>query len=87
MNKYRIIEEGGNFYPQEKKTILSPWKFLDNYWESILWLYDRHESICNSMEDAIEVIEKRIEFLGEPKKVKKVIHKYPLTLNNEGGDQ
>jgi hypothetical protein len=84
MKKYRIIEEGKKFYAQEKKTILSPWMFLDNYFASKTWIFDKYECQCSSIESAIEVIEKRITFKEKPKKV---IHKYPLTTNIKGGNQ
>jgi hypothetical protein len=84
MTKYRIIEEGQNFYPQEKKTMLSPWRFLDNYWARKSWLYDKDECRCHSMKEAIKVIEKRIRF---KETTKKVIHKYPVIEHNEGDEQ
>jgi hypothetical protein len=84
MTKYRIIEEGQKFYPQEKKTMLSPWRFLDNYWASSSWLDDKDECICRSMKDAINVIERRIKW---KETAKKVIHKYPVIEHNEGDEQ
>lgn len=84
MTKYRIIEEGQKFYPQEKKTMLSPWRFLDNYLASSSWLNDKDECICDSMKDAIKVIERRIKW---KETAKKVIHKYPVIEHNEGDEQ
>ena len=84
MAKYRIIEEGEKFYPQEKKNILSPWKFLDNYWASNTWFSDKDECRCHSMEEAIKVIEKRINF---KEKAKKVVYKYPLSEQTFGGNK
>ena len=87
MAKYRIIKENGLFYPQEKANVFSPWLFLDNWIAESTWVFDQGEAICDSMEEAMEVIEKRINFKKKPKKPKRVIIKYPLTINNEGGEQ
>jgi hypothetical protein len=88
MAKYRIIKENGLFYPQEKANVVSPWLFIDNCFASMIWRStNKRESRCDSIERAIEVIEKRMDFNKKPKKPKRVIIKYPLTINNEGGEQ
>ena len=88
MAKYRIIKENGLFYPQEKANVFSPWEFIDNCFASMTWRsIKKRESRCDSIERAIEVIEKRMDFKKKPKKPNRVIIKYPLTINNEGGEQ
>lgn len=82
MAKYRIIQENEWFYPQEKANVFYPWVFLDNWFAHNTWLLDKDECRCNSLERAIEVIEKRINFKKKPKKPTRLIIKYPLENQN-----
>lgn len=76
MRKYRILQEGKKFYPQEKSFWLFGWEYLDNWIAGITWSKDRrHNSVCERLSDAEEVIEKRINFL---KKEEVIIHEYKL---------
>jgi hypothetical protein len=72
--KYRIIEENGYFYPQEKRWFY--WVYLDNMVESItLDKYYKSHSECFSLELAKKVINNRIDYLKRPKD-KMIIHEY-----------
>ena len=88
MAKYRIIKENGLFYPQEKANVFSPWEFIDNCFASMTWRsIKKRESRCDSIERASVLIAKIMDYKKKPKKPKRVIIKYPLTINNEGREQ
>lgn len=71
MTQYRIIEDNGLFYPQER--FLFWWYYLDNKEESITWDNScKRNSKCLSLEEANSVIKSRISYL----KPKLIIHKY-----------
>lgn len=83
MAKYRIKETAeGTWHPQEKKSFLRPWNWLDKDSPSWVWwafsVYGKRNSRCYTFEKAKLVIEKRIEFLEKMKHYPK-IHKYPCT--------
>ena len=79
MVKYRIVEENGMFYPQEKECWLFSWMYIDCYSVEFTW-YLRINSVCESLFEAEEIIQKRIKYLN---KKKQIIHEYnPLNNDN-----
>jgi hypothetical protein len=67
MAKYRILQTGkSTFYPQEKKSMLQPWRYLCNHWPHKTWDGDfKSQSACATLEKAMEVISKRKAYLIE----------------------
>jgi hypothetical protein len=72
MAKYRILEENGKFYPQEKRFWLIAWEYIDRDEVYLTWSI-KNNSICKSLNEAEEVIEKRIAKIN---KKKSIIHEY-----------
>lgn len=70
--KYRIIELTNGFYPQEKKYFFSKWEYIDNLVSHYTWEEDeKRQSIVSTYDEALEVVEKRKQYLKD-KKFKKI---------------
>jgi hypothetical protein len=67
MAKYQIVQTGkSTFYPQEKKSILHPWRYIDNHAPRRTWDNKyKGQSLCLDLERAMEVIRKRKAYLIE----------------------
>ena len=67
MTKYRIKQIGLGFYPQEKKSILHAWRWLDIQYSDIDWVFfvmAKRYARCLSHEQAERVIERRKAYLA-----------------------
>lgn len=72
MRKYRILEVNKRFYPQEKRWFI--WRYIDNLCSHITWGKNHmSESECKSKDYAEKIIEARIRYLGDGKKI---VHEY-----------
>ncbi len=72
MKKYRILQIGNRFYPQESRWF--GWVYLDNLIASTTWSKrSRTQSLCETKEHAEKIINKRIKFLEN---AKHTIHEY-----------
>lgn len=70
--KYRIIELANGYYPQEKKHFFSKWEYLDNVSSCYTRdTYERYHSFVATYEQALEVVERRKQYLKD-KKFKKI---------------
>ena len=70
--KYRIIEVLEGFYPQEKKSFFSKWEYIDNLVIHYTWEDDdKRQSIVSTYDEALEVVERRKQYLKD-KKFKKI---------------
>jgi hypothetical protein len=70
--KYRIIELANGYYPQEKKYFFSKWEYLDNISSNYTRdAYERYHSFVATYEQALEVVERRKQYLKD-KKFKKI---------------
>jgi hypothetical protein len=66
--KYRIIEVIDGFYPQEKKCFLFKWEYIDNLVSHYTWEEDdKRQSIVATYNEALEVVEKRKQYLKDIK--------------------
>jgi hypothetical protein len=84
MAKYRILEENGVFYPQEKRFWLCGWKYIDNLNPAFTWSTNRnYHSRCGYKIDAEKSIDKRIQYLLPPKQI---IHEYNPQNNDKVSD-
>jgi hypothetical protein len=62
--KYRIVEVVDGFYPQEKKCFLYKWEYIDNMVSHYTWDEDtKNQSIVATYDEALEVVEKRKQYL------------------------
>lgn len=62
--KYRILELSHGFYPQERECFLFSWEYIDRSGRTI-WTHLSHFSVVSTYEEAIDVIEKRKEYLNK----------------------
>ena len=70
--KYRIIEVTGGYYPQEKKYFFSKWEYIDNMQIYYTWgKFEKHHSNVATYDQALEVVERRKQYLKD-KKFKKI---------------
>lgn len=70
--KYRIIEVTGGYYPQEKKYFFSEWEYIDNLVIHYTWEEDeKRQSIVATFNEALEVVERRKQYLKD-KNFKKI---------------
>lgn len=72
MRKYRVLQVGNIFYPQEKRFLC--WRYIDGTFHEFTWSnFDKDRSECESLLYAKGMIKKRKEFLLSIKQ-KPIIH-------------
>lgn len=70
--RYRIIEESNGYYPQEKQCFLYKWEYIDNLVIKLTWPeFYKYHSIVDTYDKALEVVERRKQYLKD-KKFKKI---------------
>lgn len=62
MRKYRVLQIGDNFYPQEKRWF--EWLYIDNRHTGFTWdKKSKNQSACINLEYAKQVIVRRKQWL------------------------